>query len=378
MPAADISINGVDGSDTDLPINTLVQLDNQNIGGETTYAWTIIDQPPTGASDILSSAVIQNPSFTPKKEGTYLIQLVVNATLPSEQTDTVVAAVRHLKSRERVPAAGEETQADASDGWAQDAGQNDGATAGSFGYLRRIDDQFNSDFGIAVGQAGAAGIVKGDVVRCSNVATIKSGLPGQEVVPLFTKALATVIGNVDELLGICEGGVNGAASPANGDLIRVRIAGLYSATVVGVPTTGNPVYVSDAGAISLTPGAVARKIGTAVAPSGGSYRVWVLGASAADTSYIEALLNNDPTAETGATDTTQTLTYGSGLVTLEAWTRNDATLLKSIAYTYAANKVATEIRKVFDTNGTTILAQVTWTYSYTGELLTTATMVRDV
>jgi hypothetical protein len=94
--------------------------------------------------------------------------------------------------------------------------------------------------------------------------------------------------------------------------------------------------------------------------------------------YVEFLLEDEPTAETGAVDCAYTPTYSLGKVTLEEWKRNDATLIKSIAYTYIANKVATEIRKVFALDGTTILAQVTWTYSYTGSIVTSAAMTRDV
>jgi len=94
--------------------------------------------------------------------------------------------------------------------------------------------------------------------------------------------------------------------------------------------------------------------------------------------YTEFLLDNEPTAETGATDCTYTPTYTTGQITLEEWFRNDATLIKSIAYSYTGGRVSQEVRKVFAANGTTILAQVTWSYSYTGMNLTSATMTRDV
>lgn len=265
MPQALIKINGVDGSNTDLPIDTIVQLDNANIGGEITYAWTILDQPP-GAADVLSSTSIQNPTFTPKKEGSYLVKLVVNQGQPSEQVDTVVAAVRQLKTRLRVPAAGEEVEADAADGWATDTNAQ----------LRRLDSLYNAEFGVVVGQAAAA-LNKGEVVRCVGTATIKSGLPGAEVVPTFNKALATACPNVDELLGVVEGGIDGAASVGLGVLVRVRIVGLYSTTVAGSPASGDPVYVSDTGTLSLTSGQCMRQVGTAIQPSGGTYRLWVFG-----------------------------------------------------------------------------------------------------
>lgn len=94
--------------------------------------------------------------------------------------------------------------------------------------------------------------------------------------------------------------------------------------------------------------------------------------------YRDLLLVADPIAETGAVDCTYTPTYASGKVTLEEWKRDDATLIESIAYTYSGNKVATSVRKVFANDGTTVTAQLTWTYSYSGAKLSSATMVRDV
>jgi hypothetical protein len=98
----------------------------------------------------------------------------------------------------------------------------------------------------------------------------------------------------------------------------------------------------------------------------------------AEVPYNEFLLENDPTAETGATDATYTPTYSGINVTKEEWKRNDTTLIKSIDYTYSGVNVTTEVRKVFASDGTTIVAQVTWTYSYSGITVTSATMVRDV
>ena len=46
MPQAKILVNGIIGSNDDVTINTLVQLNNQNIGGESTYSWAILEQPP--------------------------------------------------------------------------------------------------------------------------------------------------------------------------------------------------------------------------------------------------------------------------------------------------------------------------------------------
>lgn len=94
--------------------------------------------------------------------------------------------------------------------------------------------------------------------------------------------------------------------------------------------------------------------------------------------YYEFLLDNEPIAETGATDASYIPTYSGILVTKEEWKRNDATLIKSIDYTYVAINVITEVRKVFAADGTTIVAQVTWSYVYTGVQVISATMIRNV
>lgn len=103
-----------------------------------------------------------------------------------------------------------------------------------------------------------------------------------------------------------------------------------------------------------------------------------LAASSTGPSIDEFLLDNEPVRETGTNDATYTPTYSGNLVTLEEWKRDDTTLLKSIAYTYSGNQVTSEVRKVFGIDGSTISAQVTWTYGYTGNRVTSATMTRDV
>jgi hypothetical protein len=93
----------------------------------------------------------------------------------------------------------------------------------------------------------------------------------------------------------------------------------------------------------------------------------------------EILLNEDPIANTGVgVDCTYTPTYSGLLITTETWVRNDATNIKTIDYTYTGDKVTTEVRKVFALDGTTIVAQLTWSYVYAGNIVTSATMVRNV
>lgn len=271
MPQASITVNGTPGSNDNAPISALVQLDNQNIGGEVSYAWTILDQPP-GSADALSSSSIQNPTFTPRKEGTYLIRLVVNASLPTEQTDQVIVAVRQLKTLQRIPAAGETTEADASDGWA----------VANNAYLRTMD-AFLSDPGIIVGLNASGGVLtRGQVVRTTASSVIKAGLPGQETVPGFSLSHANVLGELDELLCVVEGGPDGSTSIANGALMKVRYIGRFaSLTPGGTAAVGDTVFLNDAGNLSLTQGTIRRRVGSAMT-AGTTFDVWFNGVGGAD------------------------------------------------------------------------------------------------
>jgi hypothetical protein len=266
MAQAKITINAVAGSNDDLPINTIVQLNNLNVGGELTYAWVILTQPP-GPSDLLSNSVIQNPTFTPKKEGTYLIKLTVNATLPSEQSDTQIVGIRLLKSRNRLPAPGETIQDSTTGGWAEP----------SMNTLLRGDDALLSNPPPFVGlnQSGGA-LAAGTVVQVTSNPTIKTGLPGQETVPGFVTAPATALANVDSLLGVVVSDTFGSTTVANGALMVVRYIGRYA----GAPFTaaaGTPVYVSNTATLSTTAGTIQRQIGTVMGPGavGGTSDVWL-------------------------------------------------------------------------------------------------------
>lgn len=285
MAQARITVNGTLGSDGDLPINTVVQLDNQNSGGELTYTWSILDQPP-GAADALSAVASQNPFFTPRKEGSYLIKLIVNQGLPSEQEDRVICAVLQLKTGERIPAAGETTEMDTSDGW---------ATA-SNSMLRRMDTLLG-DPGIFIGvNASGGSLARGDILRATASSIIKSGLPGQETVPGLSKALASSLLQVDEPLVICEGTITGGASVPNGQIMKVRFLGRYAAiTGAGTAAVGDPVFVSDTGVPSLTPGTIRRQVGSAMS-AGATFDIWFAGIGGAEITPITPayMLYSDP------------------------------------------------------------------------------------
>jgi hypothetical protein len=200
MPQALIKINGVDGSNDDLPIGVLVNLSNHDTGGEVTYAWTLLKQPP-GAADALSATNIKSPTFTPRKEGTYRLQLIVNAGMGAlEKTSLAIVGIRDVKTGERVPGPDETTETGA-DGWSEPA-----MNTLLRGELARAADPM-----VIVGVNGSGGgFAAGTVARVSGVSTLKAGLPGEEVVPSFVKALATTIAGVTGALHVVVAPVRGA------------------------------------------------------------------------------------------------------------------------------------------------------------------------
>lgn len=288
MPQAIIEVNGVIGSNTDLPINTLVQLSNDDAGDETTYLWTILDQPP-GPVDNLSATNIENPTFTPRKEGTYLIELVVDNALPSEVADRVVCSVRQLKTRARVPAAGEDEEADPADGWAISVNEQ----------LRALD-ALRADPNIIVARVdGAPVLSRGMVVRLNTGVAIKVGLPGQERIVGCIGATLSSLGLED--LGVVEGNVTGAPTATTGDLVYVRIRGVMRdvGIAAGAPAVGGAVYLAAASAMSGTVGTLWRRLGLILSSSGaGIFDVALAGLD----SRVTAMQNHFRRLETIAAD----------------------------------------------------------------------------
>lgn len=255
MPAANIEIGGVPGSNIDWTINTLVQLSNADTGGELTYLWAISDQPE-GTTDSLSSTTIENPTFTPQKEGTYRISLTVNFGLATEVTSSVVLAVRQIKTDNRIPAAGETTEADLSRGWAQDVGA----------MLLGFDDLVARGPTI-VCQAAASQSV-GTVCYISTYATLKSGLPGEEIVPVAAAALANDTDKIKGGLMLCLGHVDGSTTVGLGAMGRYLLFGVYQhGSALG--GAGSDVFVSDTGTLSATRGTNRRVVGQVLATGGG-------------------------------------------------------------------------------------------------------------
>lgn len=275
MPAANIEINGTTGSKDNLPINTIVQLSNADIGGEVSYLWEILDQPE-GAADVLSSGAIENPTFTPQKEGTYLLRLTVNDGLGSEVQDLDVCCVRHMKSNERIPAAMETIELDTSKGWKTAVNR----------LLVRVDRVVaDANLVVCVNPAASFPAV-GNIVRFTETVVLKSGLPGQERLLRSEKALATTESHMRGPLGVVVGVPDGGI-PAASSLVIVRRWGLVEASEAGSPAVGDYIYVSDTGTPALAAGTETRIIGRVVESSGGFYW-WMIDGSLAGT-WIGAL-----------------------------------------------------------------------------------------
>lgn len=223
MTQALILVNGFAASDDELAINALVTLANDNAGGELTYLWSITAQPP-GATDSLSSTTTLATTFTPKKEGNYRIQVIVNQGLGTERVATAIVGVLQVRSQNSQPAAGETTEL-GPQGWAPRMNQT-----------IRLVDQLNADPGsfICVTTAGAA---VGSPVVISGAQVIMVGLPGETTVPTVAVVDAAVAADVAGAVGVILATVDGGAV-GPGSLVYVRMNGLASVPVTGSPAAG--------------------------------------------------------------------------------------------------------------------------------------------
>lgn len=261
MPAADIEINAVNTTGTDVAINVAVQLSNADVGGEITYAWTILDQPEGGAV-ALSNPAIENPTFTPTLEGSYFLRLVVNAATGTERIAYAVVGVVQSRSNLRIPAAGEALEHDTVDGWKT-------ATA----RWHQLADR--QEGGIVIAAAGV-GVAVGSIVRLDSATRLLlTGLPGESRVPEATLATATTAALVSGPLGVVIATCSGSPIAA-GAAVKVRVRGLVENTEAGAPTVGDFVLVDNLGEPSLLYTATVPVIvGRVVFVGGGVYR-WVV------------------------------------------------------------------------------------------------------
>lgn len=259
-----ININNEDAPNVahlDVPINVEVQLGNHGLGDESTYLWTVLDQPP-GTEDTLSSTTIHNPTITPKKEGTYLLELIVDEGLSTQKRARAVFAVLDIKTRERIPVAGERTEASTTRGWA--AAMNAALT---HALASSVDNNI-----VVAEIAGNNSLNPLTAVRFSGYTTLKESLPGEERVLKVLKATANDLGATTQSLGVILNSVDGSVAPAApGTLVNVRV---YGPVFDGFSFSSSPgndysaykgqdVHLLDDGTIGpVSIGTNARAIGT--------------------------------------------------------------------------------------------------------------------
>ena len=260
MSQALCQINGVTTRGREVPLTwpatTDVQLNNVNNGGEVSYLWEIVSKPE-GSAVVLDNPNIQAPKLlNVDYEGSPLVQLTVNKNLADEKVTTCIPWTRDVKTGERRPAAGETLEVDGANGWA--TAQNR--------FNRRVTD-LQADSGLLVAVAGQIGLQTRHVLMVDGTTKIKTGLPGEETLPVVHRAFANIAGNMQNDLYILSTGVDGSAAPANGAVLYARKHGLVrSMPGTGSELAGDPVFASNAGSPSwFTPGTIPRQIGHVVA-----------------------------------------------------------------------------------------------------------------
>lgn len=284
MARAKIQINAVSVQSSAVTIGSIVQLSNDDNGGEITYAWSVLDQPE-GTADVLSSVSIENPTITITKEGSYQIRLIVNATLPSESVQTAVVYVVEARTGDRIPAASETIEVSTARGW---------ASATNRLFKRAL--AAGVDGNLVIAQTPGS-IAIGSIVKLTALATVNAGSQSTFDVPqiALVTAVASIAGRVGYLVdGVTTGNVGA------GKLVLVRVFGLIPTAGSGSPAVGDPVFLSDAGIAALAAGTVSRVIGRVASVSGGSYR-WVIDGVAtglADGSYGDVTVGGGGTTLT--------------------------------------------------------------------------------
>ena len=243
MPAAVIQFNGTTGSVQNLAIGTSVALSNLSNSGVSTWAWSFLFVP-TGSSASIATPTASTASFTPDLEGTYLVQLVVNGGASIGETDAQCGAVLTQELGLRIPAGGETVQFSALYGWAVALN----ADLSTLEKDQRVNG--NKTSGISSGTFGA-----GSVVYVNGQASLANGDALPQVVAASASAVATCTGVFWAL----------NASTGNGQKINLtRNALVASGVYTSASSFGNPIYWTNAGGLSLTPGSVTVIVGTVV------------------------------------------------------------------------------------------------------------------
>ena len=258
MPSADIRVNAL-VPPQNVVINAAANFSNASTGGEVTFAWTLLDQPE-GPPDALVPAG-PTAALTPLKEGSYLVQLVVNSGTNTEARDIAKIDVRNFIDGRSYPAAGETVEQNLTRGWAEEANRRFGART-----------SIRKDPGQVTGVIAVNGTTANQTVLfISGTVEIKATLPGAERVPLFDIANGSSTTEMAGSLFLLTKSVTNTAAPSApvaNDVIWARADGMVYGANLGGGALGDAVYVSNAGALALTPGTIGRSVGQIVAVRG--------------------------------------------------------------------------------------------------------------
>lgn len=297
MPRAKILFNALPPP-LEVDVGTTVPISNDGIGGENTFNYVLLDRPEFSVATITGAS---NPTATigVDVEGTYLIGLTVNAGTATVQIDVQILYVSRMVDGRRYPAAGETVQANLVRGWAE-------------GVNRLLGDvsSLRSDSGTRCGVINASGLTaRQSVVYIPSTTSIKSGLPGEEPLPTFAHALATSRAEVSETLFVLEKGVVNGASPVSGEVVWARRDGVVYGVGLGGLAYLDPIYVSNAGELSATPGTYPRAIGYVVAARAGDCDVQVEGGRVSTASPTIVRFGSQE-AVAGGTNSTWPVAFG--------------------------------------------------------------------
>jgi len=160
-------------------------------------------------------------------------------------------------------------------------------------------------------------------------------------------------------------------------------AGTYTINTIINATTFDVVeaiVTSTGGTVEFRYPAGAKKVGvdtTGFSSSGATTLQSLLtdlDSSISPGTNTDFLLDNEPPRPT----TNYAITRSGNVVTKEEWKRIDTTLLKSIDYTRASGVITQEDRKVFATDGTTLLGHLRVIYTFGGGQVISAEYTRVV
>lgn len=260
MSVSNIVVNGISASFVEVPINVAVNISNDGDGAESSILWSsITGSQPSGTFDGFVDPTAFATTITPRKEGNYLLHHTIDGTL----TGSVILAVKFLKSDLASAAAGEKTQFNGETGWARNVQA-----------LHSKIDNLVADGGTVVGFANET-LTKGQLVRVTGSLAAKSGLPGEELTPVFALIAGEATGSFQSTMYIIEGPVTGSTgdtTATSGSLVIARLHGLHG-PLTGTAVDGNFVWPRADGVVSTSLSVVDRKIGTIVGKSGTTYYI---------------------------------------------------------------------------------------------------------